>query len=42
MLALTVLSVVTLVGIADGVYRVNQSNSERQRREDLYRRGFIL
>ena len=42
MIILTILSIGTLVGIADGVDRFVQARNERVRREDLFRRGFIL
>ena len=42
MIILTVLSIATLVAIADGIQRSVESATERQRREDLIRKGYIL
>ena len=49
MLILTVLSVLTLIGLADGVQRefnrrtvADGVRAEQDRRDDLIRRGYIL
>ena len=42
MILLAVLSVATLIGLAAGYNQYTQLDTERKRREDLIRRGYIL